>query len=107
MTVDAELLDDAIDDGATARADLRELADLASEVGTALAGWRLSTAERAVLYERALALSRRSRMAVLRRLGWKAPALVGGGLVTAGAVTAIAIAVARGRQQHSQPPLPA
>ena len=107
MTLDAELLDAAMDDGTVARADVRELVDLAAEVGTVLRGWRLSSAERSALYERAVALSRRSKMAVLRRLGWKAPALVGGGLVTAGAVTAIAIAVARGRQQQSRPPLPA
>ena len=107
MTVDAELLDQAMDDGTAARADVRELVELASEVGAVLGGRWLSSAERSALYERAVALSRRSRLAVLRRIGWRAPALVGGGLVTAGAITAIAIALARGRQQQSQPTLAA
>jgi hypothetical protein len=103
---DAELLDAALEGSGPARHgdELRGLTDVATDVTNVLRSVRLTAAERDALYRRVLRL--RARRRLLARGGWRLPAIVGGGLVTAGAVAAIVVAVSRGRRS-ARLPLPA
>jgi hypothetical protein len=94
----AEALDRLLDDPAAPAGSLAPLAAMADEIRFVLGSMRLSDADRARLYTDVLRRSgTRSWMRSALR-GWRAPAIVGGGLVTAGAVAAVAVAIMRGRR---------
>jgi hypothetical protein len=103
---DAELLDAALNQSTelSLSDELRALTDLAIDVGNALRGAALSQEQRDALYARVLDLGQ--RRGAFARLGWRLPALIGGSIVTAGAVAAITVALTRGRR-HTRLPLPA
>jgi hypothetical protein len=97
-------LDAALDSDLAAFAaspEVRELTDVAAEVGSALAAWRLDGEARARIYAIAISNAGRTQLrARLRRLGLdrRVQALAGGGVVTIAAAAAVAVAMARGRR---------
>jgi len=97
---DVDLLDDALSHPpASLPAELRDLVEVAAEVRSALSAWRLTAARRAELHQRVLEVA--VQRDTLRRTVWRAwrvPALLGGGLITAGAAAVIAVAMSRGRR---------
>ena len=100
MTLEeSESLDRALEGTAPATGTAVPLLAVGDEVRSALQRRQLSPADRAQLY--AEVLRRAGSHRSLRRVfsGWRTPAIVGGGLVTAGAIAAIAVALARGRRQ--------
>jgi hypothetical protein len=75
----------------------------AAEVRSVLAAPLLSAADRSLLYARIQDGARPVRLRLRLLTTWRVPALVGGGIVTAGAVAAVAVLVTRGRRGAQLP----